>query len=47
MQSLRLTFWQSCGNYEYEVACDYYHNGQNFTGGNSGCFYTGKVRQKR
>ena len=42
--STQLTFWQKLGDYEYEVACDYYHNGHTYIGGNSGCYYTGRSR---
>lgn len=41
----QLTFWQSIGDYEHEVACDYYHDGRRYTGRNSGCYYTGRNRR--
>ena len=41
------TFWQKIGSYEYEVACDYYHNGHEYTGENSGTYYTGRFRLVR
>lgn len=40
----RLTFWQRLGDYEYEVACDYYHDGRQYTGRTSGMYYTGQTR---
>jgi len=44
-QTLTLTSWQSLGNYEYEYACDYYYENDQVVG-NSGCYYTGRHREK-
>ncbi|MBY0473119.1 hypothetical protein K2Q00_02420 [Patescibacteria group bacterium] len=47
MMKTTLSFWQRLGDIEHEVACDYYHDGRQYIGGNSGLYYTGQTRPIR